>query len=94
MGLWKRKEPSESNISLKEIEERLVDVADNAIILAENKADAQRAVSLRELGGTSPSPYTNDLKAEYNYKLAGERGLMEYDRMRRSDGTEIGRAHV
>jgi len=43
-----------------------------------------------ELGSSSPSPYTASFRNEYNRELVGLRGLRNYDRMRRSDGTVRG----
>jgi hypothetical protein len=47
-------------------------------------------VDLRELGTSSPSPFTSFLRAEYNRDLQGIKGLQKYDQMRRSDGTVRG----
>lgn len=49
-----------------------------------------RQVDLRELGTSSPSPFTSFLRAEYNRDLQGIKGLQKYDQMRRSDGTVRG----
>jgi hypothetical protein len=47
-------------------------------------------VDIRELGTTSPSPFTSFIRQEYNRDLQGLRGLQKYDQMRRSDGTTRG----
>jgi hypothetical protein len=47
-------------------------------------------VDLRELGTSSPSPFTSFMRKEYNRELEGTRGLQKYDQMRRSDGTVRG----
>jgi hypothetical protein len=47
-------------------------------------------VDLRELGTSSPSPFTSFIRAEYNRDLQGIKGLQKYDQMRRSDGTVRG----
>jgi len=49
-----------------------------------------RDVDLRELGTSSPSPFTSFIRAEYNRDLQGIKGLQKYDQMRRSDGTVRG----
>lgn len=43
-----------------------------------------------ELGSTSISPFTSHTRKEYNTKLQGLRGLEQYDKMRKSDGTVRG----
>jgi hypothetical protein len=48
------------------------------------------SVDLRELGSSSPSPFTSFMRSEYNRDLQGTRGLQKYDQMRRSDGTVRG----
>jgi hypothetical protein len=45
---------------------------------------------LAELGSTSASPWTAQLRDEYKAELRDLRGLQQYDRMRRSDGTVRG----
>jgi hypothetical protein len=45
---------------------------------------------LRELGQSSVSPFTSELRSEYNYDLIGRRGLQKYDQMRKGDGTVRG----
>lgn len=47
-------------------------------------------VDLREIGTSSPSPFTSFIRAEYNRELQGLKGLQKYDQMRRSDGTVRG----
>jgi hypothetical protein len=47
-------------------------------------------VDLRELGTSSPSPFTSFMRKEYNRELEGTRGLQKYDQMRKSDGTVRG----
>lgn len=62
--------------------------------LTEKPADRQFAstytADMRELGSTSPSPWTSFARQEYNPELAGILGHMKYDRMRKSDGTVRG----
>ena len=41
---------------------------------------------LGEMASASPSPYIGDTRQEYNQKLQGLNGLLEYDKMRKSDG--------
>jgi hypothetical protein len=45
---------------------------------------------LREIGTSSPSPFTSFMRREYNVKLVGLEGLKIYDQMRKSDGTVRG----
>jgi hypothetical protein len=40
-----------------------------------------------ELGSANPSPWITFNRREYNPKLLGQKGLQEYDRMRKSDST-------
>jgi len=47
-------------------------------------------VDLREIGTSSPSPFTSFIRAEYNRDLMGIKGLQKYDQMRRGDGTVRG----
>lgn len=48
-------------------------------------------VDFRELGSTSPSPWLgNWMRREYNSDMRGKQGLINYDKMRRSDGTVRG----
>jgi len=44
----------------------------------------------RELGTTSPSPWTSFTRQEYNTQLQGIKGYEKYDKMRKSDGTVRG----
>lgn len=48
------------------------------------------SVDMRELGSSSPSPFTSWIRAEYNRDLQGLKGLQVFDRMRKSDGTVRG----
>ena len=43
-----------------------------------------------ELGSAVPSPFTSWMRREYNRDLFGSKGLMVYDKMRKSDGTVRG----
>lgn len=45
---------------------------------------------MREIGTSSPSPWTSFIRQEYNPQLQGIKGLEKYDQMRRSDGTVRG----
>lgn len=47
-------------------------------------------VDLRELGTSSPSPFTSFFRKEYNQDLIGIKGLQIYDKMRRNDGVVRG----
>ena len=59
------------------------------VVAPKQLADASQA-DMRELGSASASPFTSYLRAEYNWELAGNRGLQKYDEMRKSDGTVRG----
>lgn len=48
------------------------------------------APSMREMGSSSPSPFTSWVRQEYNSKLLGMNGLKVYDQMRKSDGAVRG----
>ena len=45
---------------------------------------------LREIGSSSPSPWTSFTRQEYNPALQGMRGLEKWDQMRKGDGTVRG----
>lgn len=65
----------ESGNLLKEPGKQLVDYTD---------------VSIGELGSSSVSPFTSWVRREYNQDLVGIKGLQQYDKMRKSDGTVKG----
>ena len=70
----------------------LVEVKDDYIIVSEKSkqlADqtGDGIADTRELGSSSPSPFTSWSRLEYNSDLRGLIGLQKYDRMRKSDGT-------
>jgi hypothetical protein len=44
----------------------------------------------QELGSSAPSPFTSWIRQEYNQDLVGIKGLRQYDKMRKSDGTVRG----
>ena len=48
---------------------------------------AESSVDLREIGSSSPSPFTTGFRKEYNRELQGIEGLKKYDVMRKSDAT-------
>lgn len=58
-------------------------------IVTARQADVSRK-ALRELGTSSPSPWTSFTRQEYNPNLFGLKGLEVFDRMRKSDGTVRG----
>jgi hypothetical protein len=75
----------------------LIDVIDEtldggkAIVVAPKQlADPSAKADLRELGYSSPSPFTGYLRSEYNAELRDRYGLRKYDEMRKSDGTVRG----
>jgi hypothetical protein len=98
LPLWDEGPSSESkpkSIALAEILEThdLIDVhsGEDAFVVVSPKQLADTATpDMRELGSGSPSPFTTQLRSEYNYELAGTRGLQKYDEMRKSDGTVRG----
>jgi hypothetical protein len=59
------------------------------IVVAPKKLAVSQVTSgeMREIGSTSPSPFTSWTRQEYNPQLMGLRGLQKYDEMRRSDAT-------
>lgn len=47
-------------------------------------------VDTRELGSSSPSPFTGSIMQEYNHELVGTSGIAKYKKMRMSDTTVSG----
>lgn len=99
--LWSRKgKGRESNqVSLDEImrDYDLVSVSDEPgrqyMVVTEKGAPVQQHAEpsvMREIGSSSPSPFTSFNRQEYNPALQGQKGLETYDKMRRSDGTVRG----
>lgn len=43
--------------------------------------------NMSEIGSALPSPWTSMLREDYNNALRGKTGLMQYDKMRKGDGT-------
>jgi hypothetical protein len=92
--LWEQSPNGESKpqsnvmeMSLREAMQKydLVEVIGHeAIIMAERSPD------MRELGSSSPSPFTSFVRQEYNSELRGLRGFKKYDEMRKGDGTVRG----
>jgi hypothetical protein len=62
----------------------LVGVTENGVIIL---ADAPESPDLREIGVTSPSPFTGWMREEYNHQLRGNLGLRKYNEMRKSEST-------
>jgi len=57
------------------------------MVMAERTSTVSRdRVSIRELGQSSPSPWTAWTREEWNPKLRGRLGLHEYYKMKRQDG--------
>ena len=83
----------EGTASLREVMENydLVEVKDDYLIVVEKAKKLADPTTLgadtRELGSSSPSPFTSWSCMEYNTDLQGLQGLEKYDRMRKSDGT-------
>ena len=83
----------EGATSLREVMENydLVEVKDDYLIVVERAKKLADPTTLgadtRELGSSSPSPFTSWSRMEYNTDLQGLQGLEKYDRMRKSDGT-------
>lgn len=97
-ALWsrKREEPvSSTEVSLEEVLNKydLIHVSDEPgqqFAIVTEKGQPLPG----ELGTSSPSPWTSDLRREYNPKLQGLHGLSQYDKMRKSDGTVRGTLRV
>lgn len=87
--LWsRRREDRESlpTISMKELSEGY-----DVIKFVDDEPGKEFAiVSVREIGTSSPSPFTSFTRQEYNPLLQGLKGLEMYDKMRKSDGTVRG----
>jgi len=65
-------------------------VAERSVALADGhntSAPADFDPVMTEIGTSSPSPFTRNLRQEYNSDLRGLNGLKKFDQMRRSDGT-------
>lgn len=62
----------------------LLGVTEDGVVIL---ADTGDMPDLREIGMTSPSPFTGWMREEYNYQLRGKLGLRKYDEMRRSEST-------
>lgn len=63
----------------------------DTVLLAEGtNTNTSSAVDLREIGSSSPSPWINLRRQEYNLELRGIRGLEKYDQMRKGDGAVRG----
>lgn len=62
--------------------------AEEAKAFYESKLADSRSTTpqLGEMASASPSPYIGDMRQEYNQRLQGLNGLLEYDKMRKSDG--------
>jgi hypothetical protein len=60
------------------------------LVADKGTALADPVVSTRELGYSSPSPFTSWMREEHNPKLRDRQGLTEYYRMKRQDGTVRG----
>lgn len=64
------------------------------IVVSEREATTKladsTAISLGEIGSSSPSPFTSNSRQEYNRDLQGLKGLEQYDRMRKGDGAVRG----
>lgn len=61
-------------------------LADRIINRPGSGASKGQGVDLRELGFTSPSPYTSWTREEWNPKLRDQQGIREYYKMKRADG--------
>jgi hypothetical protein len=57
------------------------------VVMAERDGKQLADVSIRELGYSSPSPFTAWTREEHNPKLRDKLGLREYYRMKRQDGS-------
>lgn len=96
--LWSRRgKGRESNqTSLDELlrDYDLVSVNDEPgqqfMVVTEKAMQLRAGSEMREIGSSSPSPWTSFNRQEYNPALQGIKGLEIYDKMRRSDGTVRG----
>jgi hypothetical protein len=61
-------------------------LATDAVTLATVRS-GNSGPDVRELGSSSPSPFTGWMRQEYNQRLRGLQGLQVYDEMRKSDST-------
>jgi len=66
------------------VEARHDPVHGSYVVMAEKTTAA--TVSIRELGYSSPSPFTAWTREEWNSKLRDRQGLVQYYRMKRQDG--------
>lgn len=66
------------------------DPAHGSYVIMADRTKTDSGVSLRELGYSSPSPFTAWTREEWNPKLRDRQGLREYYRMKRADGVVRG----
>lgn len=96
LGFGKAAEkPAASELTVTNLAERydLLDVGvsemgDPFVIVTEKKF--RDVADTREIGTSRPSPFTSDIRKEYNRRLQGLNGLREYDKMRKSSGVVRG----
>jgi hypothetical protein len=85
------REPQYPIVDFKQALQRyeLVSVTDDGVVIMTERVQAAdpSEVDFREIGMTSPSPFTGWMREEYNNDLRGTRGLRKYDEMRKSDAT-------
>jgi hypothetical protein len=81
----KAPEPEQPTLAKVLAENDVIDVHSDTgvIVVAPRKQLAEP--DLREIGSTSPSPWTSWLRLEYNPEMRGITGLRKFDEMRRSD---------
>lgn len=60
------------------------------VIVAEKQLADSSTPDTNEIGTSSPSPFTQFTRREYNRDLQGVKGLEKYDQMRKSDGEVSG----
>lgn len=65
-------------------------IDDGYVVVKQMAAATITRGDMREMGTTSPSPFTSWIRQEYNRNLYGIRGLQKFDEMRRSDATVRG----
>jgi hypothetical protein len=65
----------------------LVDSGGDYIVMAERDPKIALEQGMQELGYSSPSPWTSWTREEWNPKLQGREGYVQYYRMKRSDGS-------
>lgn len=92
-----KKSASKSDLTLLNVAQNfdLVDVGESNdgtpfLVVTEKGKRLSEEADVRELGTSAPSPFSSDIRREYNRKLQGIKGLEAFDKMRKSSGTVAG----